>query len=117
MGTLMLFAEDPDHPKTDNIFEKTADKNFVLQDVTTKSIRMKRIFVTPKEDPESESKKKSEVHSLESLQINQTYHEALDTLLKPDQMPPRIVQDVLDNRIRLQREIENDCKLEDIVYE
>lgn len=105
-GTHLFFAEVEDPPKSDNIFERTAEKTYSLLEKTDKYIAMKRIFVSPKNDDMDEEKLEE---GTRTLMVDKTYQEALDQLLKPGQVAPRTVTDALDNKIILQRDLEMDC--------
>lgn len=111
LGTNLFFAEDTQQPKSDNVFDRAPDKLFKLQAVSDKVIRMKRLFVEPKEGMETEASSDnppSEAGPRLKFTVDQTYQEALDKLLKPGTLPPRTVTDVLDNKVRLQRELESE---------
>lgn len=110
LGTNLFFAEDPDRTKSENIFEHTPAQYYKLVEVADKVIPMKRIFVEPTTNPEEEEEAKAEGSTSEGVRrkftVERSYQEALDRLLKPGQLPPRTVTDVLDNKILLQREFD-----------
>lgn len=105
----MFFVEDPEHPKSDNIFDRNPDKSFSLHGVCDKVVTMKRIFVEPKGTEGTAEAGPSTALPKHCIQVKETYQEALDSLLKPGQLPPRTVTDALDNKIMLEREIEMEC--------
>lgn len=111
MGTQLFFAEDPDPPKSENIFERTAEKLFKLVATTEKQINMKRIFVVPKTEDKNDEEETEDPNKLTQkvVVLERTYQEALELLLKPGQVAPRTVVDSLDNKIRLQRELQAEC--------
>lgn len=108
IGTNMFFVEDPNPPKTDNIFERTTEKSFSLQATTSKVIQMNRIFIEPRSNETAEiaAEEVQGPSVRRKFTVEQTYQEALDKLLKPGHLPPRTVTDALDNKIMLQRELE-----------
>lgn len=109
MGTHLFFTGVEDQPKSDNIFERSAERTYSLLDKTSKYIAMKRIFVSPKINEEGAVKEDKVSAPARKLVVDKTYQEALDQLLKPGQVAPRTVTDTLDNKIILQRDLEVDC--------
>lgn len=105
--------EDAAQPKSDNVFDRAPDTLFKLLAVSDKVVRMKRLFVEPREGMETEASSDnppSEAGPRLKFTVDQTYQEALDKLLKPGTLPPRTVTDVLDNKVKLQRELEKECE-------
>lgn len=111
VGTRMFFAEDPNQSKVDNIFQRTPETLFSLEAVTEKVITMKREFVERKEGTEAEEVADPNEYPTgrRKYQVQHTYQEALDSLLKVNQLPPRTVTDSLDYKIMLQRGLEKEC--------
>lgn len=115
-GTNLFFAEDTNRTKSENVFERLPETVYTLQASCNKMVTMKRTCVEAKEGVHdaagSQNDPPSESGIRQKFTVEQTYQEALNKLLKPGTFPPRTVTDCLDNKLKIQRELELDLELE-----
>lgn len=92
MGTNVFFSENPQTPETDMNFQDVPSKLYDYFAQTNKVLKMKRIFV---EDQKENTNCDGEIENLEHLRVTKTYEEALNQFLKPGELQPRKIDNVL----------------------
>lgn len=92
MGTNVFFTENPNPPPMDPNFESIPSTMYKYHSQTDKVLKMERIFITPKpNDTEDEEEPIETQTEDEDVVPTESYLEALNHLLKPDEIPPRVL--------------------------
>ncbi|XP_059610979.1 general transcription factor 3C polypeptide 6 [Phlebotomus argentipes] len=115
VGTHLFFEEDPDHhEQQDPLYSRNPRTMFKYVNKSNKALMMRRIFLESRES-ENTSSDAIPVENSAKYQVTMTYQDTLCQLLKPGQIPPNVLSDCLDAKIKsTQEETEEHQDLESL---